>query len=348
MYLRKGLLQRLFLNHNFPCLLSRFSVWNNWLQQQRVKLAVLLEGGECSGKTALVQELARIAGRRLVVLNLHQDTLTTDLLGSWTATDKQLGLRRFLASARHCFSQILRCFVLLANPEQHLFQHDYVLPKLIPKIVEWLSLMRQQPQCAQRLQQLIQELSGQLSELATTIKNTLDLVVQGEVVRVGNLASSLGEEYRTCTSMEEGLSFTFVEGGLVEAIKSGDWVLLDNLNCARGDVIERLNSLFEINPTLNLFESGQEVVLSRQNGMHADFRLFATVNTDRKAPKLSAALRNRCIIVRLHSLDDNLSFDNVASHDLFHVMFSNCSHWVQSLREYYLLCFFEFMLQHWS
>ncbi|CAF5153189.1 unnamed protein product, partial [Rotaria socialis] len=26
-------------------------------------------------------------------------------------------------------------------------------------------------------------------------------------------------------------------------MERGDWILLDNVNCARGDVIERLNSL---------------------------------------------------------------------------------------------------------
>jgi MoxR-like ATPase len=36
--------------------------------------AVLLEGGTCSGKTALVVELARLAQRRLVVVNLSAET----------------------------------------------------------------------------------------------------------------------------------------------------------------------------------------------------------------------------------------------------------------------------------
>lgn len=38
------------------------------------RCAVLLEGDTCSGKTALVQELARLAGRRLVVVSMTAET----------------------------------------------------------------------------------------------------------------------------------------------------------------------------------------------------------------------------------------------------------------------------------
>ncbi|WIA29986.1 hypothetical protein OEZ86_000084 [Tetradesmus obliquus] len=44
---------------------------------------VLLEGQTCSGKTQLVVELARLAQRQLVVINLTAETETSQLIGQW-------------------------------------------------------------------------------------------------------------------------------------------------------------------------------------------------------------------------------------------------------------------------
>ena len=45
--------------------------------------SVLLEGDTCSRKTLLVRELARLAGSKLLVLSLNQDTETSALIGQW-------------------------------------------------------------------------------------------------------------------------------------------------------------------------------------------------------------------------------------------------------------------------
>ncbi|CAF4622973.1 unnamed protein product [Rotaria socialis] len=104
-------------------------------------------------------------------------------------------------------------------------------------------------------------------------------------------------------------------------MERGDWILLDNVNCARGDVIERLNSLAEAEPTLTLYESATSQQYSRGNGIHSDFRLFVIANNNRKmANKLSSAWRNRCLIIRMQPLDDELTVHNVDQHDLSEIV----------------------------
>ncbi|CAF4386859.1 unnamed protein product, partial [Didymodactylos carnosus] len=106
-----------------------------------------------------------------------------------------------------------------------------------------------------------------------------------------------------------------------QAMERGDWILLDNINCARGDVIERLNSLAEAEPTLTLYESATSQEYRRGNGIHKDFRLFVSANNNRKmANKLLSAWRNRCLVIRMQPLDNELTIDNVEQHDLAEII----------------------------
>lgn len=98
--------------------------------------------------------------------------------------------------------------------------------------------------------------------------------------------------------------FLFIEGPLLEAIRNGDWFLLDNLDQAPGDVLERLNSLLESEPQLEIYEGSNNETLTRTNGgIHKDFRFIATNNTERRGHALSTALLNRCILLNLDRMD---------------------------------------------
>ena len=93
---------------------------------------------------------------------------------------------------------------------------------------------------------------------------------------------------------------------LVAALKSGDWVLLDNANSAPPETLERLNSLLEEERFLSVFESGDGVVykdgVSTDDlipgvvAIHSEFRIFVTANTRRVlSNRLSAAFLNRMV-----------------------------------------------------
>ena len=64
----------------------------------------------------------------------------------------------------------------------------------------------------------------------------------------------------------------FQEGVLVQALRQGFWIVLDELNLAPSDVLEALNRLLDDNRELLLQET-QEIVRP-----HPDFMLFATQN----------------------------------------------------------------------
>jgi len=86
------------------------------------------------------------------------------------------------------------------------------------------------------------------------------------------------------------------EDGLVpQAMKHGWWVLLDEVNLAEPQILERLNSVLEPNPTLVLTECDNSVIGSGGTPVHADFRLFATMNPAEYAGRsvLSPAYRDR-------------------------------------------------------
>lgn len=102
--------------------------------------------------------------------------------------------------------------------------------------------------------------------------------------------------------------FKFEESELVKAIRSGSWVLLDNVNTCPPEVLERLNSLLEESPMLALFESGKDVCLRRgakENAIHDNFRIFATSNPTREGSyQLSDAFLNRVMRFYIAPLDE--------------------------------------------
>jgi midasin len=80
------------------------------------------------------------------------------------------------------------------------------------------------------------------------------------------------------------------DGIVVEAMKKGQWLLLDEVNLADPAILERLNSLLDDDKSLILTEKNNEVVKAHEN-----FRCFATMNPSSYAgrKKLSAAMMNR-------------------------------------------------------
>src|ERR1700719_4089738 len=95
---------------------------------------------------------------------------------------------------------------------------------------------------------------------------------------------------------------------LVEAVRKGYWVVLDELNLAPSDVLEALNRLLDENRELFLPET-QEVIHP-----HPNFMLFATQNPaglygGRKT--LSRAFRNRFL---------ELHFDDILENELEYIL----------------------------
>lgn len=100
----------------------------------------------------------------------------------------------------------------------------------------------------------------------------------------------------------------FQQGILVQALRKGHWIVLDELNLAPSDVLEALNRLLDENRELFIPET-QEIVRP-----HEDFMLFATQNPaglygGRKT--LSRAFRNRFL---------ELHFDDIPVDELQEIL----------------------------
>lgn len=87
-------------------------------------------------------------------------------------------------------------------------------------------------------------------------------------------------------------AFWFAEGSLVKALTEGHWLLLDEINLASNETLERLTGVLEGSEgTLTLTERGDTRSIQR----HPNFRLFACMNpaTDFGKKELSPAIRGR-------------------------------------------------------
>jgi hypothetical protein len=88
-----------------------------------------------------------------------------------------------------------------------------------------------------------------------------------------------------------GSLWRWQDGLVVQALRQGWWVLLDEVNLAEPQILERLNSVLEVEPSLVLTEHDNSCVAP----VHPAFRLFATMNPAEYAGRsvLSPAYRDR-------------------------------------------------------
>lgn len=133
-----------------------------------------------------------------------------------------------------------------------------------------LLLSHLQEACAEQHQ------SGSVSLLSLDhLQAALELVVRDVSIdrSVTDMAARIArkaDSYRARleaqhTATPQGTAFQFVEAALVDAVRMGHWVLLDSINSAPPEAIERINSLLEEQPSLNITEHAE--------GLHAS-KLF--------------------------------------------------------------------------
>jgi len=117
-----------------------------------------------------------------------------------------------------------------------------------------------------------------------------------------------------------GKGWIWKDGLVVRAMRQGHWVILDELNLAEPQVLERLNPLLEAEPTLVLSEHADEVFGPGGRIVHDAFRLFATQNPVEYAGRstLSPAYRDRWCV---HRVKDTASSETAVRALLDRVLF---------------------------
>ncbi|KAJ9587623.1 hypothetical protein L9F63_018944, partial [Diploptera punctata] len=155
-------------------------------------------------------------------------------------------------------------------------------------------------------------LQGETSVGKTSLITYLAKASGNYCVRINNHEHTDLQEYIGSYSADENGRLVFHEGVLVEAMRKGHWIILDELNLAPTDVLEALNRVLDDNRELFIPET-QEIVKA-----HPHFILFATQNPPgayggRKM--LSRAFRNR--FVELH-------FDVIPGNELEVILHKRC------------------------
>lgn len=156
-------------------------------------------------------------------------------------------------------------------------------------------------------------IQGETSVGKTSLIRWLASATGNQCVRINNHEHTDIQEYIGCYASDQKGKLVFREGVLIDAMRKGYWIILDELNLAPTDVLEALNRLLDDNRELFVAET-QEVVKA-----HPRFMLFATQNPPglyggRKV--LSRAFRNR--FVELH-------FDELPSSELETILHQRCS-----------------------
>jgi midasin len=207
-------------------------------------------------------------------------------------------------------------------------ENQAVLRKYDSYVMEknWMKVLRSLAKCAGGIQQLLEG----SSKVSVGLKRKRQLPSQDKVqqlvedsykVSVGSkrkrqlpsqvisdwssLSSRLNAAYSQIGSAA-GMSFQFVEGAFVSAIRNGDWILLDEVNLAPPETLQRIGAVLDGEMgTLCLAERGDVDYIER----HPSFRMFACMNpaTDAGKRELPYTFRSRfteCFVDDLMDDDD--------------------------------------------
>ncbi|OVA06149.1 von Willebrand factor [Macleaya cordata] len=267
---------------------------------------ILLVGETGTGKTTLVQNLAMRLGQPLTVLNLSQQSDVADLLGGLKPTDPQFICiplyNEFMELSSKTYSLKVLCFqkILLFIVEftgltcTLLFriQANNVKGGFIDSLKN-LRTEKNWKKLLKAFQKGLQTVLDYVRGVGTSgcgIKRKKHL---GEdVLQAWEGFSVRLETARRQIDSSACMAFSFVEGAFITALRNGHWILLDEVNLAPPETLQRVLGVLEgERGSLCLAERGDVDYIDR----HPDFRIFACMNpaTDAGKRDLPYTLRSR-------------------------------------------------------
>ncbi|KAL1966096.1 hypothetical protein VTN77DRAFT_4844 [Rasamsonia byssochlamydoides] len=269
---------------------------------------VLLVGETGIGKTAVIQQLASLMRQKLTVVNLSQQSESTDLLGGF----RPVNLRSMAVPLLDEFNQLFeQTFSAKKNQKFLSSVAKSVTAGNWPRLVNlWHEAVRMAQSVFRVSQDASQQQTG--SEEQPSKKRKLDspkYVALRE--KWETFAAQLRNFEAQATRGDSKFAFAFVQGKIVRALRNGEWVLLDEINLATPDILENIASLLhhgdEGRPSVLLSEAGD---VERVYG-HPDFRIFGAMNpaTDAGKRDLAPGLRSRFTEIYVHSPDSD--FDDL-------------------------------------
>lgn len=238
------------------CLLERIAVA---VQENE---PILLVGETGVGKTSSVQYLAHQTNHKLVVINMNNQSDVSDLIGGFKPVDL--------------------AFVMapLRNEFECLFKETFDAGKN-EKFLNNISICYNQENFNVLIQLMLRIIGTVFAKKSKSAQNS------GRWTALKVKLSKLNAQLEQSMN----ISFAFITGPLINCIKNGDWVLLDEINLASPETLECLSTILEPNGSIVLLEKGDFVPVKR----HPEFRIFACMNpsTDIGKKDLTVGIRNR-------------------------------------------------------
>ena len=254
---------------------------------------VLLVGETGTGKTALIQELARLVGAPLTVVNLSNQSESADFLGGFKPVSTRHLCLPLLPKFHNAFN---KTFPSAANAEFLTRIARYAEKR------KWAHLLHAFRAGVERVAKLAAEAADTEtksrqsdSKKGNKRRKTTSALPADLVAEWREFERDLSTvEHSTNASKNGGPVFAFVEGALVTALREGHWILLDEINLAPAETLERIGGILES-------ETGSIVLSERGDGKpiprHPRFRLFGAMNpaTDVGKRDLPTALKHRFV-----------------------------------------------------
>ncbi|KAF2171699.1 hypothetical protein M409DRAFT_17936 [Zasmidium cellare ATCC 36951] len=220
---------------------------------------VVLAGPPGVGKTTMIAHLAACTGADVVTLGMSSETDALDLIGGYEQFDPNRQSTQAYIAVRARLEALSKTCIAQGSLEAALSQLDSLQQlKSSPRGTAWLGKIDQS---------LPPETMSSLGPLL-------------EVLQRGNQSIDKAR-------------FEWIDGPLIDALRQGKWLVLDNANLCSPSVLDRLNSLLEPNGSLIVNEHCGEDGAPRVIQPHANFRIFLTV--DPRLGELSRAMRNRAV-----------------------------------------------------
>jgi len=222
------------------------------------------------GKSTLLRFVAAMAGKPLVVFPMNADIDTMDLVGGFEQADP---LREINATLRDLNAFLQESAMSLA-------------PAAVPAEVL-------------RLLQLLESFSGHTHEIAAIHDAVETLLTQVSINSDVGVSLSKAVELLRGPLALDNPRFEWLDGVIVKALETGQWLVLDNANMCNASVLDRLNSLLEPNGFLSINEHCDSDGKPRVIRPHPEFRIFLTM--DPRYGELSRAMRNRAIEIHINT-----------------------------------------------
>lgn len=236
------------------------------------KEPVLLVGETGVGKTCIVQHLASLLGTQLTVINLSQQSDSSDLLGGYRPANMHKLMEPINLSATRLYQKTYN-----QEKSEKFLRHmstAFARGASFSKWSKFLTLVVRLCASARQKKELTAQLANEWQELLTRAQHLLHSIQSG--------------------SDTASLAMAFTEGSLVQAVKTGGWILLDEINLAEVDVLQCLLQILDSvdHDYVYLSEFPEEASKIK---IHPDFRLFACMNpaTDVGKRDLPIGVRNR-------------------------------------------------------